>query len=118
MPDSGTPGTKPLPFRQLVWPDVEEASDRPTEGTERRRYRRYSQRRMPATIITGSAEHPAECVDIGYGGLQLVSELPIDLLGGQRIRVRITQMGTVFQDECTVVRVIHRADGVCIHLCF
>jgi hypothetical protein len=103
-------------IRDLIRPDVE-APIRPLgDQNERRHYHRYDGHDMPGELVTRVACIPVTCIDIGYGGVRVLTRSTASLRPGQRVLVRIPQYATTFTDEFSVRRTTRTPDGISIHL--
>lgn len=107
--------TSQRPIRELVCPDLEMPIETRKVREERRRHHRFT-RRLPGALIVEDAAHPVTCVDIGYGGTQVVAPRRIRVNPGSRVALRI-ELGTrTFQDEFSVVGGECTTDRTTLHL--
>ena len=103
------------PVRELVCPHLEEPNQRASGDPERRRNHRYA-RQLPGVLVLNGCEHPITCVDIGYGGIQVIAPPTLSVTHGTHVIVRFTRDGRSFQDEFSVVHCEHTSDGTVLHL--
>lgn len=104
------------PIRELVWPEIERPIQRLDPENERRRYHRYARRGLPAALTVADQTHPVSCVDIGYGGMQVLAPNSAAIRPGQRVVVRVQQYTRTFQDELSVRHCQRMPNWTAVHL--
>jgi hypothetical protein len=104
------------PIRELIWPEATSPTQPLREEDEQRRYHRYSGRGMLGILVVGPRQVPFTCVDMGYGGIQLLVHEPAEVQPGQRVLVRIEQGASLFESQYSVRHVAQTPEGLLIHL--
>jgi hypothetical protein len=100
---------------EMLHPAIESPIPSPTAVLERRQCSRFA-RQLPGVLIDGDVYHSVWCVDVGYGGVKVVSPQTLDLAEGKRVLVKIKQGARSFQDEFLIVSAKATPEGTALHL--
>ena len=103
------------PIRSLVCPEIEEPIGKVGAGGERRRSPRYA-RRLPGRLRVGDRAMAITCVDIGYGGVGVVTAGPTAVGAGEETELEIRLGTRVFRDRFSVVHARSSDEGTHVHL--
>jgi len=99
----------------MILPEIEKPLAAAALGPEQRKCSRYA-RQLPGVLIDGDVYHSVWCVDVGYGGVKVVSPHGLTLAKGKRVLVKIKQGARSFQDEFLVVSMETTPEGTALHL--
>jgi len=103
------------PLRELVCPALEVPLPLWEKARERRQGHRFA-RRLPGVLESDRATQGITCLDIGFGGVQVVTPDSLELEPGTPATVTIELGPRVFRDEYSVVSCEATAQGTVLHL--
>lgn len=103
------------PLRELLRPEVEQPLRATHVGDDRRQHLRYP-RTLLGQMHVNDDVHPIACLDLSYGGAQVLTPWPLRLPDGQRVTIRLTHAARHFEDDLIVVASESKRDGTALHL--
>lgn len=103
------------PVRDMIDPLVA-APIPPNAGLRERRHAHRYAFRLPARLRLGESEYDVQCIDMGYGGMQLLAPNGVRPERGEHAVVTMRRGPYSYTDELDVVSAQPGLDGTMIHL--
>lgn len=103
------------PLRELIRPEIETPLPLTHVSVERRQQKRYH-RCLLGSMTVGEERFPIACVDVSYGGAQVVTPASTTLSPGDRVTVHINHGPRSFRDDFRIVQSDRIATGTALHL--
>ena len=103
------------PMVELVDREVLESISGTMDPDERRQGKRYPLN-LPAVMTVDGTDYAVACLDVGDGGIMLLTSHTVSAAQGARVTVRTRIEGQLFQTECQVVNVEKTPQGTILNL--